>query len=132
MPRLNRGVPKYGHHKPSGQAVVKFADKAHYLGAYDSPESREKYDRLIAEYLACGRNPHLINAEKQSVRTVASLLLAFIQHADSYYRKNGELTTEFTAYKLVIRATLDLYRDLPVAEFGPRRLKAVRESWLQQ
>ncbi|HOW72930.1 MAG TPA: hypothetical protein PKY77_20205 [Phycisphaerae bacterium] len=47
--------PSYRHHKPSDQAVVTIDGKDFYLGPYDTPESRSKYDRLIAMWLAGGR-----------------------------------------------------------------------------
>ena len=45
-------VPKYRHHKGSGQALVQINRERTYLGVYDSPESHEKYRRLIAEWLS--------------------------------------------------------------------------------
>jgi hypothetical protein len=48
-------TPSYQLHKPSGQAVVTLNGVDHYLGNYDTPESRAAYDRLIAEWLANGR-----------------------------------------------------------------------------
>lgn len=47
MPRLKKQLPKYSLHKSSGQAVVRIDGKMHYLGPHGSPESREKYQRLI-------------------------------------------------------------------------------------
>jgi len=44
-------IPKYRHHKPTGQALVEIRGHRTYLGKHNSPESREKYRRLIAEYL---------------------------------------------------------------------------------
>src|SRR5262245_2141892 len=55
LPHMSRRfsrIPNYRLHKPSGQAVVTLNNKDHYLGQYNSPESRAEYDRLIAEYLA--------------------------------------------------------------------------------
>jgi len=45
----------YHLHQASGQAVVYFDRKEHYLGAYDSPESRAEYDRLLALWLKNSR-----------------------------------------------------------------------------
>ena len=66
MPK-NRRVPSYRYHKASDQAVVVLEGKSHYLGPWNSPESRVEYDRLIAEWwlkskrvemlLATGKNP---------------------------------------------------------------------------
>lgn len=53
--RSNR-PPKYRQHKPSGQAVVTLCGHDHYLGKWQSTESKAEYDRLIAEWLANGRH----------------------------------------------------------------------------
>ena len=42
-------TPKYRLHKPTGQAVVTIDGKDRYLGKHGTAESREGYDRLIAE-----------------------------------------------------------------------------------
>ena len=48
-------IPSYRLHKPTKQAVVTLDHRDVYLGRYDTPMSREKYDRLIAQWLANGR-----------------------------------------------------------------------------
>ncbi len=56
-------TPKYRRHKGSGQALVQLNGKRIYLGKYGTAESREKYRKLVAEFLAggqtagTGRNP---------------------------------------------------------------------------
>ena len=56
MPRLPKNsLPKYRLHRPSGCAVVTLSGKVHYLGKYDSEESRDLYNRLIAEWLTAGQ-----------------------------------------------------------------------------
>jgi len=39
-------VPKYRHHKGSGQALVQINRERIYLGVYDSPESHDVGDHL--------------------------------------------------------------------------------------
>ncbi len=46
-------VPSYRRHS-SGQARVTINGKDHLLGPYGSPQSKEAYGRLIAEYSASG------------------------------------------------------------------------------
>ncbi len=41
--------PKYRHYKPKDLAVVRIDGKDHYLGKHGSPESWERYHRLLAE-----------------------------------------------------------------------------------
>ena len=47
-------IPKYRHYKPKNLGMVVINGHAHYLGRYDSPESWERYHRLIAD-LHAGR-----------------------------------------------------------------------------
>ena len=49
MPRVR--IPKYRKHKPSKLAVVSLGGRDIYLGKYGTIESRELYDKLVAEYL---------------------------------------------------------------------------------
>ena len=55
MPKRPRCIPKYRHCKPKNLGVVRIGGKDEYLGRYNSPESLEKYHRLIAEWLSNGR-----------------------------------------------------------------------------
>ena len=48
-------VPSYRLHKATGQAVVTLDGRDFYLGKHGTAESREAYDRMIAEWLASGR-----------------------------------------------------------------------------
>ena len=52
----HRKVPSYCHHKASGQAVVRINSKDIYLGLYGTPASKEKYHRVIAEWLAASQH----------------------------------------------------------------------------
>lgn len=57
MPRTKSGVPSYRLHKLTGQAVVTISGCDHYLGLHDTPESKQKYARLVQEWLVVGRAP---------------------------------------------------------------------------
>jgi len=50
-------LPKYCRHKSSGRAFVRIGGKMYYLGKYDSEASKREYDRIIAEFVANGRQP---------------------------------------------------------------------------
>ena len=77
MPKKQK--PSYKLHKPSGQARARIDGHSIYLGVYGSPESRERYDDLIAEWFA--RNG---DASRYSL-TVDDLSLLFVEHAKAYY-----------------------------------------------
>ena len=51
MPRLaGTKSPSYCQHKSSGQAVVRINGRDYYLGRFGSPESRDRYQQLIAQW----------------------------------------------------------------------------------
>ena len=58
MPRRPR-IPSYRFHKNSGQAVVTIDGHDFYLGLHDTPASKQKYARLVQEWLASSRAPLL-------------------------------------------------------------------------
>ena len=86
MPRHPR-IPSYRLHTPTGQAVVTISGKDFYLGKHDSPMRHAAYKRLIAEWLA---NHQLESRPASSSRTVNEILLAYLRHAQQYYRKHGK------------------------------------------
>ena len=128
MPR--KTTPKYRLHKARNCAVVTINGRDHYLGAYDSPESREKYHRLVAEHLAERREPPppvLADAPF----TVAELILLYWRFAKGYYVKGGSPTSETYAIRLALRFVRRLYGNTPACEFAPTKLKAVREAMIR-
>jgi len=92
MPKLsNVQVPSYRLHKQSGQAIVTLSGRDVLLGRYNTSESRETYNRVVAEWLAAGRQPP---AEQHDI-TIAEVVAAFRKHARVYYRQaDGSLSTE--------------------------------------
>ena len=128
MPK-NPRTPSYRLHKPSGRAVVTLDGKDFYLGPHGSQASRDEYDRLIAEWLANGRR--LPNAAEPDELNVNELLVAYWQHAESYYRKNGQPTTELVSVRESLRPLKDLYGTLQARDFGPLALKACRQAMIQ-
>ncbi len=129
MPRLSSALPKYRLHKASGQAVVNLGGRDQYLGPYQSPESRQKYDRLIAQFLSIGRQSAV---ERGPTATVAEILLVWWQHAQTWYVKDGQPTNEVEAYRLLIRDIRQLYGPTPATDFGPIALRAVRQAWIDR
>jgi hypothetical protein len=99
-----------------------------YLGKHGTSESRTEYDRLVAEWLANGRNfPHW-NTFDGSDLTVNELLLAFVEWAERYYRKGGRETGEVMNIKYAVRCLRKLYGTTAARAFGPLQLKTVRQA----
>jgi integrase len=117
-------VPKYRRHKASGQAVVTLAGRDHYLGPFGSKASKAEYDRLVAEWLAAGR-PATSDAPLD--RAVAEIMAAYMRFASAYYKR----TQEVDAIKYSLRPLKRLFGTTRAADFGPLRLKAVREEMIR-
>ena len=92
MPRIaGVAVPKYSKHKASGQAVVTIGGIDHYLGPHGTKASLIEYDRLIAEWMANGRQLR-ITADAGLI--LAELIKRYREHVRQHYVKNGRPTSE--------------------------------------
>ena len=129
MPRNNGHVPAYRLHKPSGQARV-IIDREHiYLGKFGSAESREQYARLIAELSSNGtvRRPTPSAATDASSLSINDLVLAYWRFAKSHYVKDGKPTPTRDSIRVALRPVRQLFGSTAAAEFGPKRLKVIRQ-----
>lgn len=96
-----------------------------YLGQHGTPESKEKYERLKAEWLV---NRHAGRfAADPSGPTVAQVCLAYLDHAKAYYH-NG---TECVSIRLALQPLSELYATLPAARFGVLEYRTVLDWWLR-
>ncbi len=119
-------IPKYSHHKATGQARVRIDGKSYYLGEYDSDESKTKYDHLIAKWLTGER---LITPD---ALTVSRLCVKYVEeHVKLYYRKNGRPTSEVCAIQGALRPLVKKFGGNRVSDFGPAKLKVVRTAMLE-
>ena len=131
MSRKKPRVPSYCLHKASGRAVVRINGSDIYLGKHGSPESHRKYDEVIARYqVAKVDQGNELQSNVTAARyemTVSQVLLRYREFAKTYYVKNGEPTKEFTEMRYTLRPVRLLFADTLARDFGPRKLKHVRE-----
>jgi hypothetical protein len=131
MPRTKQ-VPSYRLHKQSGQAVVTLTDgrggrRDVLLGRYGTAESRAEYARVIGEWEVDDRRLKR-PATATRLLSINELVLAFIRHAEQHYRRDdGTNTSELTDFKLSLKPLKELYGTLVVSDFGPLKLKLVRQ-----
>jgi integrase len=126
-----RRVPSYRLHKASGQAVVTLSGVDHYLGKHGTPASEERYNRLLAEWLAANRT--LPAPQEPGVFSVADLVLAYWSHAKVYYADlDGKPTSQTDRVHRSLQMAQDLYGPTLAREFGPLALKAVRLKMVEQ
>jgi integrase len=126
-------IPKYRLHRPTGLGVVRLNGHDVYLGLHGTPESRKKYERVIAEWLANGRvlPPRPPATAPANGLAMCELMLAYLEHAKRYYMKGGTPTGECENIGDALRPVAALFEKTPVAAFGPQSLKAVRDSMIR-
>lgn len=123
MPK--KRVPAYCHHKPTGQAFVRLDGKFHYLGAYDSPDSREGYDRLVSKWLS------RTEMAPSGNRTVSEVLLHYWRYAKIRYGRNGK--GKFGAavcYRPIMRLLKHRFGKRPVSTIGPKSFRALLDDMI--
>ena len=133
MSRKNGHVPAYRLHKASGQARVIVNREHIYLGKFGSAESREEYARLIAE-LAAGHSPpgnSKASSEGGEPISVNQTILAYWVFVKGHFIKDGKTTREVDNIRDALRPLRQLYGSTPAAEFGPKKLKAVRQKMIE-
>ncbi|VTS04922.1 tyrosine-type recombinase/integrase [Tuwongella immobilis] len=132
-PRNNQ-PPKYEHHLPTNTARVRVRDangnrRDLSLGAFGSPASQQSYQKVLATLQRCGGIwPHERGSEALQDRTVAEILLAFLEYIQVRYADSGELAV----YRGLIVLLREQIPDLAVADFGPKRLKAIRQVMVER
>jgi len=128
-----RRVPSYRLHKSTGQARVIISGKHVYLGKYGTPESWEKYHRVVADSLNGQSGAILatsLDASRGPSPTIEELILAYWRHAQAYYVKNGETTGETDNIRAALRPLRRLYGSTKAVQVGPDHLELVRQSMI--
>lgn len=127
--------PAYRLHRQSGQAIVTLPDglggrRDVLLGKHNTPESRDRYYRVLAEWRANGCR--LAAPAAGADLTMNELMAAYWQYAEAYYVKDGKPTSEQATIRCALRSVKHLYGETPAREFGPLALKAVRDEMVRQ
>jgi integrase len=127
-------TPKYRHYKPKNLGVVRIDGRDFYLGKFGSPESWEKYHRLLAERYARGSaapvDVHAGQAESESL-IITELVVRYYRHCENYYIKNGKQTGQVAIIKLALKVLRALYGSSLAKEFSPLALKACRAEMVK-
>ena len=118
--------PGYCLHKPTGQAYVNLGGKVIYLGEYGTDESRERYNRVKAEWLV-NRHSEKFQPKHSNGPTMASLGDAHLDRAAVYYAGS----TEYANLKLALLPVSELFALMPAKDFGILQYRACRDWWLR-
>jgi integrase len=118
---MSTRIPKYSHHKATGQARVCIDGKDHYLGAYGTAVSKRRYRALIADWEQRDGSVEI---------SIAELVLLHDDHLQKHYRKNGKVTSEISCFKTALRFLVKLESGTLIADFGPKKFKRIREAMI--
>ena len=116
--------PSYRRHS-SGQARVTIRGRDYLLGPYGSPESQERYARLIAEYSA-NRKAECFGKHLEELR-LGQVLLDYMEFTKTYYAHSNE----GQMLRLALRPVVRLYSSLAVSQWGASQFKVVRSDVLK-
>jgi len=124
--------PKYRHFKPKNLGVVRLDGHDFYLGKFDSPESWQKYYRLLAERRANGsaRQTPPTPDSKTGFIGISVVVEAYLSFATKYYAKNDPAGNEVRCIEYAIQPLCDLYGTTDANQFGPKSLRIVREHMI--
>ena len=122
-------IPPYRCHKPTNQAIVEFNGQRIYLGRFDSPSSHERYRKLIADWLA---NDRKLPRDAEEV-SVAELCLGYWKWLEREYPpKDGVDSSTMFRSRTVIRDTRALFGLTDAADFKPRDLQLLQNTWCER
>ncbi len=126
---MPKHIPALCIHKATGQAYVRLNGEQVYLGKHSTEATEQRYRKTIAEWMANNCRPLV----KESNLAVTELLSAYLDHAESHYvDSGGRPTSTLSNVQTALRDTHRLYGSTMAADFGPKALKAVRASWVDQ
>lgn len=120
-----RASSQDGLHKPRNRGRATIDGKTVYFpGEFNSPESLRAYDATIVEW-----RKRQAKREDEPL-TGGQVVLLFDEHTRSYFRKHGQLTSEYGLHQIAFKPLVALFGRKHVADFGPRDLKAVRAEFI--
>ena len=123
LPSYRKHVSKSADGTVTVRARVTLSGKDFLLGEYGSKQSRQKYNRLLAEWLVSNQSTTFGVPAKDLL--MVELLTAYLKSMKKYYGDGPE--SEFRRIKPAVSAMRSLYGSEPAHAFGPMQFKAVRE-----
>lgn len=110
-------------------AMVRIDGNDVMLGDWNSPTSKEKYQRVVAEWLS---NDALPNRNDKQI-TVTEICIDYTKECNNrYLLPSGKHSTEFDTAKRVMRDLRRLFGSTDAVEFKAIRFKAIRDEFVRQ
>ena len=128
MSRPRSSIPRLCRNS-KGYRFAKTADGCqHWFGHESDPASRQKYAAFLTEQQ---QSPAGVQALPPKTCSVNEVCLAFLtKYATRYRRPDGNPSAEVDCFKSAIRILKPLFGETPAAEFGPVRLRVVRDAMI--
>lgn len=114
-----------------GYAFCKLDGRQHWFGRYDDPATHTAFAEFIKRWQANGQQAPIDAAGSGRTLTVADVVAEYLQHAATYYVKDGQPTGELQNIReALLHELVDLFGSTPAAELGPKRLALVRDAMI--
>ena len=125
MTYYRKQLPKYCLHKATGRAYVRIGGKMYYLGKHGTEASRRKYDQMIGEYVANGRQAF----QHPDEILIESLIIRYLDHVENEqnFTKNAK-----DRIRISLRLLNEPYGQHLVTQFSPTGLKSIRRQLLDR
>ena len=138
MARTPKGSPPNYPKKPHrgmARITVRLIDGRRHdiqLGPFGSAQSWTEYRRVLAELEVNGGRFHIMNDGAAATGlTVSELCLRFWDHAENFYRlPDGSPSRELEHYQYSLKPVDEFYGSTLASEFGPLKLKTVRQKMI--
>jgi integrase len=127
MPKLKNRLPKVCRDR--NQAFSKHDGKRIYHGKWGTPEAEKSYKRFIAALIGGYALPKQVDngaVVRDTDVLVSELASAFL---DDHESRIGRI--DYLNYKYAVEYLAEVYGELAVNEFSPKKLKAVRSRMVK-
>ena len=104
--------------KSGDRAFVIINGSRFYCGRYRTQKSEEQYLRIVSEWATTKRTPD----DSKTEITINDLVTSFLDHAETYYVKNGRGIETYNHFVRISEKLTKLYGSLPVDKFSPATL----------
>jgi hypothetical protein len=123
MPKLKNRLPKKCRDR--NQCFSWHNGKRIYHGVWDSPEAEKSYKRFIAALL---ENPTVpLSTVEENGALVSELATEYLDHIE----KSQMHRSHVLHFKNTVGYLIEIYGELAVNEFSPKKLKAVRSQMVK-
>lgn len=135
-PRSRRKPPSYCLHKASGLAYVKIRGQRHYLGRHGTDASWAKYQETIrdvwASALVAAVPEATVAAARHGRYRIVQLCKDYRRFALGEFTRDGKPTSSLAIIRRAMRLLRQQFGKQLAAEFGPLKLKALRQTWVDR